>query len=338
VKAIAVQAVFNAKKHDFLYGSCLHFAMVLNKFTGWPIFVEVFKDGYIDNIWHAWCVNPAGKAVDVNGIHRGRKPKYDKFPNDRSRVREATQADLIRHAYGSPRDTRQRTKARLLIEQYPEIFGVTQRQITQHKNAKPNLRIRSITSALARLDDGNDHFSIQHLAKNSRSMDAVRPLIVIVHPGDAIQDPAGYSHGYAEVKAYSFACQQGMADDLRAWLKDDTDIVILHRTSCAQLSKRGDWINENYRSAIKEARLRALILFGDDIPEVVKTLQTRAFASQRHDIRLIGAYNDPETGCVSGIGQRLEVFCPSGSIRISEYCVTGNGPGNPAWIPKSTLN
>jgi hypothetical protein len=56
----------NFVRSTFSTGGCGYLAVAVNEKTGWPIHAEMSPDGDVD---HIWCVNDAGLAVDINGVH-----------------------------------------------------------------------------------------------------------------------------------------------------------------------------------------------------------------------------------------------------------------------------
>lgn len=53
---------------EFTCGLCAELAVTLHLRHGWPLYAEWADDG---GLYHAWVVNDAGRAVDINGVHDG---------------------------------------------------------------------------------------------------------------------------------------------------------------------------------------------------------------------------------------------------------------------------
>lgn len=51
---------------EFTCGLCAELAVTLHLRHGWPLYAEWADDG---GLYHAWVVNDAGRAVDINGVH-----------------------------------------------------------------------------------------------------------------------------------------------------------------------------------------------------------------------------------------------------------------------------
>lgn len=51
---------------EFTCGFCSELALTLHDRFGWPLMAEIAGDG---GLYHAWVLNPDGRAVDINGVH-----------------------------------------------------------------------------------------------------------------------------------------------------------------------------------------------------------------------------------------------------------------------------
>lgn len=51
---------------EFTCGFCSELALTLHDRFGWPLMAEIAADG---GLYHAWVLNPDGRAVDINGVH-----------------------------------------------------------------------------------------------------------------------------------------------------------------------------------------------------------------------------------------------------------------------------
>lgn len=134
------------------------------------------------------------------------------------------------------------------------------------------------------------------------------PLVVFVHPGDALCAP----HCWVDTQAYrrarnrSIGKQVHMAIEVFSWLQNGADAVVLHRGSCSQLAVGpNDWIDGYYIQAIDKARDRGTVLFGDDLDAAGAWVLQELHIESRPAILVTGAFATPKDGCVTEIARQL---------------------------------
>ena len=187
--------------------------------------------------------------------------------------------------------------------------------------------------------DNDDEADFQVLATSPNPPSSEQPLFVIVHPGDALQNPFawGESKEYlTDVLPYSMKSQAGMAEEGLARILAGDDVVLLHRGSCSQFSEKrsNHWIDKNFARMISLARTQGAVLFGDDLQAVYVWLMQSYELSTRPHILLTGAYADAENGCVTALGTFMEAVVMRGRLAVSPHAMSGNVPSDSqAWIP-----
>jgi hypothetical protein len=188
---------------------------------------------------------------------------------------------------------------------------------------------------LSNRDAQGNHLLQWGAGRRWESAPSTRPLLVIVHPGDALEHPAGWDHKvYAEVLAQSIANQRGMAVEI-VWKAATHDVVIVHRMSSADLSpsKTLSWVDPDYRRAIQRASADAVMLYGDDTERLADWLTEHAGLEHRAEVFLTGAYSDAVYGCVTDIGQRLVDEFRHLRSAVSQHSPTDAAGDRPRWQP-----
>lgn len=139
---------------------------------------------------------------------------------------------------------------------------------------------------------------------------AGRPLVILVHPGDYEGNPGAMDRTAAAL------------DRLVA---DDPDVLAIHRESC--LLAR---LTPAFARAIERATAHARVLydpgFADSLPKAAADAVHAYDACVRPHVRMIGAYADPDHGCVTAVWTDLiQRGLASARVSVDPTCLTG-GP------------
>jgi hypothetical protein len=319
-------------------------AVALHRLYGLPLMAEfgAGPDGegreVPGRLSHAWVRLPDGRALDAAGPRPVSGPAADAgregVPPGRRRTVELRDDDPC---LPGVRATGGYGKAIAAMQAIPWI-----RANLGAVAAGLGLEIADVWSTLAVLDRAGDE--VPDLAPWRRGpagpeQASRRPLLVIVHPGDAIEaEWRGYGCHGGDVLRQSMACQDGMGAEIRALLDDGWDAAVLHRRSCGQFhsGKGARHVSGVLRAALEGVHRRGAVLYGDDTDAAVTWLDGHMGLRQRPAIHLTGAYADPGTGCVTATGQGI-VAILHGCGAAAEVTVSASaypGPGQTAiWQP-----
>lgn len=199
---------------------------------------------------------------------------------------------------------------------------------------------RSAYAALIALDDDSADFHVLHPPAAD-----TRPLLIWVHPGDAIEDEEGFEAGVRsldgdedededEENLYqnSLDFQVQMAREIMA-RKDTHQVIVLHRMSSQWAFDEGH-AEFDYQEALQhiEDLPTTVHLFGDDLDAAAAWIIEHMHTLCRPEVFMTGAYNDPEHGCVSAVGQAIE---HAGTVDLKVSCWSPSEPGSMAngWRP-----
>ncbi len=202
----------------------------------------------------------------------------------------------------------------------------------------PPVRHRQgLWEAIVRLDqDEGGLGDLAVLRDPQEPVDPMRPLLVLVHPGDAIEaNWRGLGEVGPEVLRFSLACQTGMAEEIEEALADGWDAVVLHRGSCSQFETDAArrHVCPALRDAIQSVHDRGHVLHGDDLEAAADWISTRLSTALRPALRLSGAYSDPEHGCVTAVGRALMRTSPGVRVELSQHSYPGPDAGE-RWDPE----
>lgn len=168
--------------------------------------------------------------------------------------------------------------------------------------------------------------------------DPDRPLLIIIHPGDAIEDGFGFgcSEQAQQVIQYGRENTLGMAPEITGKLQDH-DVVVLHRLSSVDTIMRPDFGMSAVEAAILPYQKACLlasdvgtVLYGDDLDNCAKWLVRNMDVTRRPHIFMTGAYSTAEVGCITAVGAAL-VKAGCRSLTVSEYAPPDNCGDAPRW-------
>lgn len=166
--------------------------------------------------------------------------------------------------------------------------------------------------------------------------DAQRPLLIVVHPGDAIERLCDWSdiEQGGEVVERSIANQVGMAGEIGEILAGH-DVVVLHRLSSTYLREPG--ADSAYERAIERCDEQGLVLYGDDLEAASAWFKANVAGLSQLEVEVFmtGAYADARYGCITAIGESLLAGNPRLKVQVSSWAPTDNANFSPRWSPPS---
>jgi hypothetical protein len=170
-----------------------------------------------------------------------------------------------------------------------------------------------------------------------------KPLLIIIHPGDAIEDGIGYGDPVAAAEVVEFGRKNviAMAKEIEEKMATH-DVVVLHRQSSVDTFMRSDYgqflkIEKDIKPYSKiciKASDQGQVLFGDDLDACADWILKNMKAKDRPHIFMTGAYACAEWGCITHVGRNLlRAGCES--ITLSEHSPTDSSNFQPRWDPSS---
>ncbi len=181
----------------------------------------------------------------------------------------------------------------------------------------------------------NDDVSFRVLDAG-RAGDPTVPLIIVVHPGDAVEKPDDV-HGEPnarEILEHSWHCQDKMGIEIAEMLDAGADCAVLHRFSSGYSFVNDVNVADAYFPAI--ARIHGeggSLLWGDDLETAAAWINEYLEPAMRPRILLTGAWSDAQFGCVAHLAQLLENR--NARIDVSTHSPTQPGGGGTPWSPGS---
>lgn len=124
-------------KTEFTTGGCAALAVALAEKTGWAVAADFLGD----ELEHAWCLNRAEKAVDINGVHTG-KIAVTKYGRENGVKTKRIKLDALR---ADIQDKGMLEWARQIVELFPEHFGIkaiTEEEDFEDEDGEPHTPVR----------------------------------------------------------------------------------------------------------------------------------------------------------------------------------------------------
>ena len=185
---------------------------------------------------------------------------------------------------------------------------------------------------------GDDSATLEVIAES----DVVRPnlpLIVLVHPGDAVDKPDDVYSEPRDVReailGYSMQCQGDMGADINRLLTRGADAVVLHRQSSHYSFVNQVNVDDGYLGAIERIHDDGAILYGDALDEAAAWVAEEMEASKRPFVLIAGAWSQAEWGCVTGVGKALEAL--GAKVLLSHGTSIAPGGDDKAWTPAAGM-
>lgn len=140
---------------------------------------------------------------------------------------------------------------------------------------------------------------------------ADRDLVIVVHPGDAVEAGLG-----PEIAAWSASNQDGMARELELAMQAGVRVVVIHRTSSQDLVHLA---TAAWRGAVQRATAAGCVLYGDGVDAAGHWLAEHVVCERTQQVLMLGAYASLQYGCITAVGQAVAQRWPSLQIRVSAH-------------------
>ncbi len=164
---------------------------------------------------------------------------------------------------------------------------------------------------------------------------AERPLAVVIHPGDMIVHAWGLQGMPEEDKKLFFKSMRwanenmlGMAKELRELRRKGYDFAVLHRESSVQFPEARD-----NQVAVKKVWLelskdhgRGSMMFGDSLDKAAQWMINNLHIADRPHIYMLGAYSDPQFGCLTSVGKAFAKVLDPSKITVSPFSPVSDDP------------
>lgn len=189
----------------------------------------------------------------------------------------------------------------------------------------------------------HQEFGFAECAPSVNPPDRTRPLLLIIHPGDAIEDGIGMRKEDAEeVIEFGRKNALGMAAEINEKLPTH-DVVVLHRLSSVDtfmtqfydFAGVGKMIAPYCKACIKASEIGS-VLYGDDLESCAKWLIKHMDVTSRPHIFMTGAYAGENDGCITFVGKAL-ARAGCASITMSDHAPTDASNYTPRWDPQKTI-
>lgn len=186
---------------------------------------------------------------------------------------------------------------------------------------------------------GRDEAMSFHVVHHDGSRhDRLRPLVVVVHPGDMIEHSIGWGHSPEErtqaekLRMISQQRQNATAKEIREWREAGYDVAVLHRESCTQFNGKypSRHANKDLGAELKLSWRHGTVLFGDDLDKAGAWMIEHLDIAHRPHVYLAGAYADPEYGCLTAIGRQIARVIGADRVTVSQH---SHISGNERWSP-----
>ena len=322
-------------------GACDIMAVALHRIYGLPMMAE-FEWGLDDDgkeqlgyLTHAWVRLPDGRALDAEGPREMFNPTKGGDLNDEwvKGYRIVEIADDDPHLLDTREEDDYRESIRvsgatswLMANLHPELTAL-------------GLQVQDVWGTLTAVDEEADDRASFQAWRVASSEDGRNPLLVIVHPGDAIETDAGNQ----QIRREAARCQENMAAEIGRLSNGGWDCVVLHRSSCAQYApgKAQKSVAEQMRREIQALHATGTVLYGDDLGAAGNWMEDHLDLESRPAIRLTGAYADPLHGCVTAIGEGIQAYLAEiggrATVSLSEHAYAGPG-GTERWQPQAAAS
>lgn len=219
-------------------------------------------------------------------------------------------------------------------DRYPELKHDQVRREVRTEMLASGKKVVDVWSEIERLSDEDD--ADFRVLATDESADAARPLLIVVHPGDAVQKRADVQHSSDPegILAYSRSCQEAMGSELSRLDYDKWNVVLIHRFSSSYSFANDNDLDFTFSDEIGDLDGdSATILWGDDLKAAAQYLITELKASERPLVVVTGAWSDADWGCVTTVGRQLEAA--GAPVRLStSACISPDGSGV-EWMPKA---
>lgn len=167
------------------------------------------------------------------------------------------------------------------------------------------------------------------------TFDTSKPLIVLVHPGDACES----DHPSEALQTRAWGYQMKMGAELLEERFEGCDVIVLHRFSSRFAFENGYEVDQDYLRALAKFHQdpKTCVLFGDDLEEASQWIIDQAKTTDRPCVFFSGAWSNKDNGCVTFVGKAIQAA--GANIEVSAFSPANPGTMANAWrgkLPRKT--
>lgn len=161
-----------------------------------------------------------------------------------------------------------------------------------------------------------------------------RPLLIWVHPGDAVEDKEGFDPPddeddedlYENTRQFQAMMSREILDRL-----DTHQVVVIHRYSdqYAFEEEQAQWDYQRAMADVGEEP-STVHLFGDDLAAASAWMVANLDVENR-PVFMTGAYSHPDHGCLAAVGKALQAA--DATIEVSGWAPSEPGSVANIWTP-----
>jgi len=146
---------------------------------------------------------------------------------------------------------------------------------------------------IANLEE-SENFDL-HLLPGPSAFSGARRLVVIVHPGDALDEP-----GIDD-------CLESMTAELRERIVCEDDILVVHRFSTSYILGFEDarHAEREWFDTIRDLPARTVHIYGDQLDQVIAHISGLAQGNEHADLLVTGLWGDKDHGCAAEVSRGL---------------------------------
>lgn len=174
-----------------------------------------------------------------------------------------------------------------------------------------------------------------------------RPLAVVIHPGDMIIHSMGMHmlhpddrEAFRNSIRWANENQEGMRKELMVLKRQGYDFVVLHRESSVQFPEN---LHKDHTKKVwlelQAGAKRGSMVFGDDLERAGQWMINHLHIAERPHVFMLGAYSDPNNGCLTHIGKQFAKVLDPKKITVSKFSPVSDDPSeqHKVWQPGRQL-
>jgi hypothetical protein len=192
------------------------------------------------------------------------------------------------------------------------------------------------STALAQaICDYEDDDSADFRVLGTPDLNDARPLLIWIHPGDAVEDRDAFEEAETEEDEDLYEntrqFQARMGEEIERHMATH-QVVVLHRYSDQYAFEDGQaqWSYSRAMEAVGDEE-STVHLFGDDLPAAAAWMVKHLGVEDR-PVFMTGAYSDPDNGCLAAVGKALEAA--GATIEVSGWSPSEPGSVANIWKPQ----